>query len=151
MTSNRMFYIGLGCVLSTLFWTLTTVVVSQTQPIYSYKDKKEILQVDHLICSEFSLVNEDDKEVIRMFEKPERGHVIIITDMTDDAADKDFQRRLTLHGRGLEVHNSNNRVIIALRNLGDGGALWARNAKAQPTWAIDANARKPLRPPSPPK
>ncbi len=153
MTSNRMFYIGLGCVLSTLFWTLTSVVVSQTQPIYPYKDKKEILQVDHLICSEFSLVNKDDTEVIGMFNMPERGHVIVIKDLRDASADKDFKGHLTLYGNGLGVFNSNSREIIGLRNIEDGGAFWARNAKGEPTWIVDGNSRKPiqLQQPSPKK
>lgn len=150
MKSNRMFYIGLGCLFSTLFWTITTAVVPD-QPIYPYKDKKEILQVDHLICSEFSLVNEDGKEVIGMFKMPERGHVIVIKDLPDDPANKGFKGHLTLYGNGIGVFNSKSDLIAAIRNINDGGAFWARNANAKPTWIVDGNAREPIQLPPPKK
>ena len=155
MKSNRLFYIGLGCVLSTLFWTITTAVVPDNhpiqQPIYPYKDKKEILQVDHLICSEFSLVNKDGKEVIGMFEMPERGHVIVIKDSPDNVTDEGFKGHLTLYGNGLGVFNSNNHLVAAVRNINDGGAFWARNANREPTWIVEANSREPIKLPSPKK
>lgn len=119
------------------------------QPIYPYKDKKEILQVDRLICSEFSLVNEDGSEVISMFEMPEKGHVIAIQDRRDHAASEGNKGHLTLYADGLGVYNSDNRLVIGLKTIENGGVLWARNANGQPTWIVDSNSRKPIAKPRP--
>ena len=144
MKSNRLFYIGLGCVFSTLFWTLTTAVVSDP-PIHPYKDKKEILQVDHLICSEFSLVDKNGIEVIAMFKPVGQDHVMIIKDLSTDKGN------LLLDRHGVKVYNSDNRAIIGIKNIEDIATLWAKNTKGQPTWILNANAREPIQPPSPKK
>ena len=137
MKSNRLFYIGLGCILSTLCWTLTAAVVSD-QPIYPYKDKKEILQVDHLICSEFSLVNEEGIEIIGMFKLAEKGHVIAIKEGIGSNA------HLILQSDGMRIYNSQKKSVVGIRNVNDAGLLYARNDKAQPTWVIDGNSYEPI-------
>lgn len=142
MKSNRLFYIGIGCVLSTLLWTLTAAVVSDP-PIHPYKDKKEILQVDHLICSEFSLVDKNGTEVIAMFNLAGEEAVMVMKDLAVDKG------HLRLDRHGIKVYNSDNRAIIGIKNIEDIAALWAKNVNGQPTWVIDANARKPIQSPSP--
>jgi len=144
MKSNRLFYIGLGCVLSTLLWTLTAAVVSDP-PIYPYKDKKEILQVDHLICSEFSLVDANGIEVIAMFNLKGEDPVMVIKDLMVDKAN------LRLDRHGIKVYNSDNRSIIGIYNIEDIASLWAKNTNGQPTWIMNANSREPIQPPSPKK
>lgn len=143
MKSNRLFYIGLGCVLSTLLWTLTAAVVSDS-PVYPYKGKKEILQVDHLICSEFSLVDENNIESMAMFNL-KGDPVMVIKDLSVDKG------HLRLDRHGVKVYNSDNRAIIGIKNIEDIATLWVKNTNGQPTWVIDANSRQPIQFPSPKK
>ena len=150
MKSNRMFYIGLGCVFSTLFWTITAFVAQENQ---SNEQKKKTFRVEHLICSEFSLVNENDEEVIAMLNQhpgdPNKGPTFIIQDMRHREDGTESFGHLSLYRDGLALYNSRNASIVGLTNLRDGGLLWAKNAKREATWIVDANARKPIPPPSP--
>ena len=57
MKSNRLFYIGLGCLFSTLCWTIVMVA----------KDNRNLstLQVDHLICNDIRVLDRDGRLVAR--------------------------------------------------------------------------------------
>ena len=150
MKSNRLFYIGLGCVLSTLCWIITAVVAPENQ---SNEQKMKILKVDRLICSELMIVDSNDNVVISMLNQhpgePNLGAILAIQDMRPNEKGEVTRRHLTLYGDGLGIYNANNKTIIALKNLNEGGLLWARNAKNEATWIIDANSRKPIPRPSP--
>lgn len=152
MKANRMFYIGLGCVFSTLFWTITAFVAQENQ---SNEQKKKTLRVDHLICSEFSLVNENDEEVMTMLNQhpgdPTKGPVFAIQDMRYTKDGKESMGHLSLYRDGLALYNSSSALIIGLTNVEEGGLLWAKNAKREATWIVDANARQPIPPPPPKK
>ena len=151
MKTNRMFYIGLGCVFSTLFWTITAFVAQENQ---SSEQKKKTFRVEHLICSEFSLVNENDEEVMVMLNQhpadPNKGPTFVIQDMRHRKDGTESLGHLSLYRNGLTLYNSRNASIVGLTNVRDGGLLWAKNAKREATWIVDANARKPI-PPPPPK
>ena len=54
MKSNRLFYIGLGCLISTLCWTV--VMIAREERNLSH------LEVDRLICNELQVL---DKIVLR--------------------------------------------------------------------------------------
>ena len=145
MKTNRTFYIGLGCLFSTLCWTLTAFVAPENQP---NEQKMKTLKVDHLICSELSIVNENGEEVMAMLNQhpadPSRGPVFTIQDMRYREDGKESMAHLALYRDGLVLYNADNHSIIGLKNATEGGLLWAKNADRKLTWFIDANSRRPF-------
>ena len=153
MKSNRMFYIGLGCLFSTLCWTITALVEPENQPSEQnldalYNKEMKALKVERLICSELSIVDENGKEVMVMLNQhpadPSRGPVFSIQDMRHREDGKESMAHLALYRDGLVLYNVNNHSIIGLKNATEGGLLWAKNADRKLTWFIDANSRRPF-------
>ena len=123
MKSNRMFYIGLGCVFSTLFWTITAAVVS---------DQKESLEVDTLTCKELRVLDKDGKVGIHAYDRPYGdgggSHLwMIFKDNRILGNGTPSEGGLWISDNGLSIHNWQGRRVASLHVERANGVLSLRN------------------------
>lgn len=102
MTPNRMFYIGLGCLISTLCWTIFMIARDQ--------QNRSHLEVDTLTCKELRVLDKDNKVGIRMYDRPygDGGGSVLQMSVLDNRILKDgkpSQGQLRITSRGLSIYN----------------------------------------------
>ena len=141
MKTHRMFYIGLGCLLSTLCWTITSFVATANDP---YEKEMKELVLERLTCREISIVDENGEEAMAIFEAPDKGYILYIRDIRTSEGVESNKTHLTLYANGLGLYNSKNDLVAGIKNHREAGLLWAKNAKGEQTWGVDGNARKPI-------
>ena len=102
MKSNRLFYIGLGCLFSTLCWTVIVIA----------RDDRNLpnLEVDTLTCKELRVLDKDDKVGIRMYDRPygDGGGSVLVISVTDNQIFDNgtpSQGELRITSRGLKIKN----------------------------------------------
>ena len=123
MKSNRLFYIGLGCLISTLCWTV--VMIAREERNLSH------LEVDRLICNELQVLDKDGKVGIHMYDRPygDGGGSDLYMIFKDNRILSDgtpSQVKLWLSPGGLRVDNWKGRSVagIGLAREGADGSLW---------------------------
>ena len=111
MKSNRMFYIGLGCLFSTLCWTVVMIV----------REERNLsnLEVDRLTCKEIRVLDKDGKVGILMYDHQygDGGGSILRMSVKDNRIFKDgtpSQGELKISSRGLQIDNWSGRQIASI-------------------------------------
>lgn len=135
MTSNRMFYIGLGCLFSTLCWTIVTIA----------KEERNLpnLKVNQLICSDIRVLNENGEEsiIINDPDNDPKGSAISSIRIKDTRILKNGQKSegyTRLGPSGLLIVNSDNNPVVSIRaNGGNHGLLTASNKEGDNRWVVD--------------
>lgn len=146
MTSNRMFYIGLGCILSTLFWTLTAAVVSDP-PIYPDKDKKETLEVDRIVCKEINVLDSNGKVGIRIYDHHygEGGGNTLLMSFKDNRIFSNglvSEGELVIHDRGLTIFNAMGDDVLSAHLERYNGFFSAKRYDGSNKFLIDTDNTK---------
>ena len=120
MTSNRMFYIGLGCLFSTLCWTVLTIA----------KEEQNLsnLEVDRLVCKELRVLDKNGKVGIWMYDRPygDGGGsdlVMLVKDnrIFDDSTPS--QGKLRISDSGLSIYNSSGTRVVSAHVERNNGSL----------------------------
>lgn len=125
MTSNRMFYIGLGCLISTLCWNLVVIA----------RDDRNLpnLEVDTLTCKELRILDKDGKVGIHAYDRPygDGGGSDLYMIFKDNRILSDgtpSQVKLRIGPGGLRIDNWQGRPVarISLARNGTNGSLSLR-------------------------
>ena len=135
MKSNRLFYIGIGCVFSTLFWTITAAVVSDNP----YNKQMKEFVVERLICRELSVVNEDDEEIMAMLDTP-KGATLIIQKI--NPLDIEDRTHVSLRASSLSFFNTKNTRVVSLDNYDEYGAFMLADKDGYIKWLADSNKKR---------
>ena len=144
MKSNRMFYIGLGCLLSTLCWTVVMIV----------REERNLsnLEVDRLTCKEIRVLDKDGKVGIRMYDRPygDGGGSVLVMSVKDNRIFKDgtpSQGELKISSRGLQIDNWSGRGIASMHvERANGGlSLRKRDNSLRNLFEIDTENAKSSR------
>ncbi len=139
MKSNRMFYIGLGCLFSTLCWTIVMVA----------KDDRNLstLQVDHLICNDIRVLDRDGREAIKISERGGLGHVIRIYDNRRLKNGELSKAYLSLGKNKIVLFNAKHEAVVGFSSSNDYGLLWATNQDGRKHWEVNTGAPSLSMPP----
>ncbi len=86
---NRLFYIGLGCVLSTLLWTILAATPPRVRYLARESEVIETLFVGRLYCHELSVLNKDNEEVMAMLDMSE-GATLAIRETDPKPDDREY-------------------------------------------------------------
>ena len=135
MTSNRMFYIGLGCLLSTLCWTVFMIVRAERNV--------SNLEVDRLTCSDIRVLNRNGEESIIINDpdndpKWSASTYIKIKDTRTLQNGQKSEGYTQLSPSGLLIVNSDHSPVVSIRaNGGYHGLLTASNNEGDNTWLVD--------------
>lgn len=144
MTSNRMFYIGLGCLISTLCWTVVVIA----------RDDRNLpnLEVDTLTCKELRVLDKDGKVGIHAYDRPygDGGGSILVMSVKDNRIFKDStpsQGELRINNRGLGIYNWEGRRIASMHvEKANGGlSLRKRDNSLRNLFEIDTENAKSSR------
>ncbi|MYE89847.1 hypothetical protein F4X33_12715 [Candidatus Poribacteria bacterium] len=141
MTSNRMFYIGIGCLFSTLCWTVV-LIAKQEQNLPN-------LEVNRLTCKELRVLDKDDKVGIHMYDRPygDGGGSdlwMIFKDNSILRDDTPSQGGLWISDRGLSIHNWEDTRIASIHvERGNGGlSLRKRDGSIENLFIVDTENAK---------
>lgn len=120
---NRMFYIGLGCIISTLCWTVFMILRAEA--------KLPSLEVDTLTCKELRVLDKDGKVGIHMYDRPygDGGGSHLYAVFKDNRIFKDgtpSQGELTITDRGLRIYNWEGTYIASIHVERANGSLSLR-------------------------
>lgn len=122
MTSNRMFYIGLGCLISTLCWTIVTIA----------KEERNLpnLEVNRLTCNELRVLDKDGKVGIWAYDRPygDGGGSDLWMVFKDNRILGDgtpSQGQLMIGDRGLHIYNSSGSRVVSAHVERNNGSLSA--------------------------
>ena len=141
MTSNRMFYIGLGCLLSTLCWTIVMIA----------REKQNLsnLEVDTLTCKELRVLDKNGKVGILMYDRPygDGGGSVLVMSVKDNRIFEDgtpSQGELRINSRGLQIYNWSGRSIasIHVERANGGLSLRKRDNSLRNSFVIDTENAK---------
>ena len=144
MKSNRMFYIGLGCLFSTLCWTVVTIA----------REERNLsnLEINTLTCKEIRVLDKDGKIGIQMYDRPygDGGGSDLYMVFKDNRIFKDgtpSQGELRIGDGGLGIYNSEGRNIASLHiERGNGGlSLRKRDNSLRNLFQIDTENAKSSR------
>ena len=144
MTPNRMFYIGLGCLISTLCWTIVTIA----------KEERNLpnLEVNRLTCKELRVLDKDGKIGIQMYDRPygDGGGSDLYMVFKDNRIFKDgtpSQGELMIGDRGLGIYNWSGRRIasIHVEKANGGLSLRKRDNSLRNLFQIDTENAKSSR------
>ena len=144
MTPNRMFYIGLGCLISTLCWTIVTIA----------KEERNLpnLEVNRLTCKELRVLDKDGKIGIQMYDRPYGGGggSDLYMVFKDNRIFKDgtpSQGELMIGDRGLGIYNWSGRRIasIHVEKANGGLSLRKRDNSLRNLFQIDTENAKSSR------
>ena len=111
MKSNRMFYIGIGCLIFTLCWTVF-VIAREKQNLSN-------LEVNRLVCSKMVVLDKDGKEglVIGDYKFGDGGGSVLRMTVKDNRIFEDgtpSQGELKISSRGLQIDNWSGRRIASI-------------------------------------
>ena len=135
MTSNRMFYIGIGCLISTLCWTAVIIA----------KDEQNLsnLEINRLVCSDIRVLDENGEEsiIINDPDNDPKGSAVGYIRIKDNSIRSDGQVSegyTRLSPSGLVIVNKNQKSVVSIyANGGYHGLLTASNNEGDNTWNID--------------
>ena len=124
MTSNRMFYIGLGCLISTLCWTVI-LIAKQEQNLPD-------LEINRLTCKEVRVLDKDGKVGIHIYDRPygDGGGSDLWMVFKDNRILRDgtpSQGQLMIGDRALRIHNWRGKSIASIHVESGNGTLSLRN------------------------
>ena len=144
MKSNRLFYIGLGCLFSTLCWTVFMIVKAEAN--------LPNLEVDTLTCKELRVLDKDGKIGIQMYDRPygDGGGSDLYMVFKDNRIFKDgtpSQGELRIGHRGLGIYNWSGRGIasIHVEKANGGLSLRKRDNSLRNLFQIDTENAKSSR------
>lgn len=141
MTSNRMFYIGLGCLFSTLCWTVLTIA----------KEERNLsnLEVNRLTCKELRILDKDGKVGIWAYDRPygDGGGSDLWMVFKDNRILGDgtpSQGQLMIGRRALHIDNWSGKPIASIYvERGNGGlSLHKRDGSLDNDFVIDTDNAK---------
>ena len=141
MKSNRLFYIGLGCLISTFCWTV--VMIARDDRNLSH------LEVDRLICKELQVLDKDGKVGIHMYDRPygDGGGSDLWMIFKDNRILSDgtpSQRELWIGDGGLSIYNWQGKRIASIHvERGNGRlALRKRDDSLDNLFYVDTENKK---------
>ena len=141
MKSNRMFYIGIGCLISTLCWTAVIIA----------KDEQNLsnLEINTLTCKEIRVLDKDGKVGIHAYDRPygDGGGSDLWMIFKDNRILSDgtpSQRELWIGDGGLSIHNWQGRRIASIHvERGNGGlSLHKRDDSLENLFIVDTENAK---------
>ena len=120
---NRMFYIGLGCIISTLCWTVFMILRAEA--------KLPSLEVDTLTCKEIRVLDKDGKVGIHAYDRPygDGGGSdlwMIFKDNRIFENNMPSKGELWIGSGGLSIHNSEGRRVASIHVERNNGTLSLR-------------------------
>jgi hypothetical protein len=134
-----MFYIGLGCLISTLCWTIVTIA----------KEERNLpnLEVNRLTCKELRVLDKNGKVGIWMYDRPygDGGGSLLVMSVKDNRIFKDgtpSQGELRIYDRGLAIENSRGRRVVSAHVETDNGVLSLRKRDNSNLFYVDTENAK---------
>lgn len=141
MKSNRMFYIGLGCVFSTLCWTVV-LIAKQEQNLSN-------LEVNRLTCKELRVLDKDGKVGIHAYDRPygDGGGSdlwMVFKDNTIVGDGTPSKGQLMIGPRALHIDNWSGKPIasIYVERANGGLALHKRDGSRDNDFVVDTENAK---------
>ena len=139
MKSNRLFYIGIGCLISTLCWTIFVIAKEETN--------LSKLEVDRIVCKELHVLDKDGKVGILIYDRPygDGGGSDLIISVKDNTIFSDGRMskgEVTINSSRLAIYNSMGLDVVSVHEEVDNGSLSLRKRDDTNLFYIDTENAK---------